>query len=336
MRGTSWSSKIRHNRIFITIVTSLAVALSVGLVNPMPASAGALPIIKDPIRHYPVAVSSYGEAVISDRFGQDIDDMMSEYYNVKRKPVSVPATVDAIIDAERGVLSVDSSGRVWVDPFMTDPAMNVGDLSGRQLNQPIVAITPTPNGNGYWMAAADGGVFTFGDARFFGSMGGAKLNAPVVDIKSTISGNGYWLLAADGGVFTFGDAPFFGSAASQIENSQAVAIAPTLTGNGYWVATGEGGSFGFVRNYGDAIKGAIPQFGGADQYVVDITASPAGNGYWVLYDGGYVYRYTAEAVSPESLPDLSRGDYVALGTVTINLAELFAPPTVICDPEGCG
>ncbi len=31
---------------------------------------------------------------------------------------------------------------------------------------------------GYWVAASDGGVFSFGDARFYGSMGGKHLNAP--------------------------------------------------------------------------------------------------------------------------------------------------------------
>ena len=40
----------------------------------------------------------------------------------------------------------------------------------------------TTDGKGYWLVAADGGIFTFGDAGFYGSMGGQHLNAPVVDI----------------------------------------------------------------------------------------------------------------------------------------------------------
>ena len=59
--------------------------------------------------------------------------------------------------------------------------------------------------------ASDGGVFTFGDAKFFGSTGGTVLNKPVVGIAATSDAGGYWLVAADGGVFTFGDAPFDGS-----------------------------------------------------------------------------------------------------------------------------
>src|SRR3954453_9388206 len=50
-----------------------------------------------------------------------------------------------------------------------------------------------------------GGVFAFGDARFFGSMAGTRLAAPVVAVASTPDGGGYWLVAADGGVFAFGD-----------------------------------------------------------------------------------------------------------------------------------
>jgi hypothetical protein len=37
----------------------------------------------------------------------------------------------------------------------------------------------TSTGNGYWEFAADGGVFTFGDAPYEGSLGNLKLNAPI-------------------------------------------------------------------------------------------------------------------------------------------------------------
>ncbi len=66
---------------------------------------------------------------------------------------------------------------------------------------------------GYWFVAADGGIFTFGDALFYGSMGATVLNKPVVAMAATPSGKGYWFVAADGGIFTFGDAQFYGSAA---------------------------------------------------------------------------------------------------------------------------
>jgi hypothetical protein len=53
-----------------------------------------------------------------------------------------------------------------------------------QLDQPIVGMTTTPSGNGYWLVAADGGIFTFGDAPFFGSTGGTRLHAPIVGMAS--------------------------------------------------------------------------------------------------------------------------------------------------------
>jgi hypothetical protein len=46
----------------------------------------------------------------------------------------------------------------------------------------MVGMTSTPDGHGYWMAGADGGVFSFGNAQFAGSMGGKHLNAPMVGI----------------------------------------------------------------------------------------------------------------------------------------------------------
>jgi hypothetical protein len=64
------------------------------------------------------------------------------------------------------------------------------------------------------MVAADGGLFSFGDAGFFGSLGGVDLAQPVVGMATTTTGKGYWMVAADGGIFCFGDAPFYGSGAA--------------------------------------------------------------------------------------------------------------------------
>ena len=45
-------------------------------------------------------------------------------------------------------------------------------------------MAPTPTGSGYWLVAADGGIFTFGDAAFFGSTGGEPLNQPIVGMAA--------------------------------------------------------------------------------------------------------------------------------------------------------
>jgi hypothetical protein len=74
-------------------------------------------------------------------------------------------------------------------------------------------MAATPGGGGYWLVASDGGIFSFGAARFQGSTGSLALVRPVVGMAPTTSGQGYRLVASDGGLFTFGDASFRGSAA---------------------------------------------------------------------------------------------------------------------------
>ncbi len=96
-------------------------------------------------------------------------------------------------------------------------------MGGQHLNARIVGMGASNDGNGYWLVAADGGVFTFGGAQFFGSMGGQHLNAPVVAMTTT-DGNGYFLAGSDGGVFAFGDARFTSSAAGLVD-SPVIAIA---------------------------------------------------------------------------------------------------------------
>jgi beta-lactamase class A len=55
-------------------------------------------------------------------------------------------------------------------------------------------MAATPTGHGYWLVAADGGIFTFGDAPFHGSAGNLHLGQPVVGMAATPTGNGYWLV----------------------------------------------------------------------------------------------------------------------------------------------
>ena len=106
-------------------------------------------------------------------------------------------------------------------------------------------IVATPDGGGYWLVGADGGVFSYGDARFFGSMGGRHVNAPVCGMARTTDGNGYWLVAYDGGVFAFGDARFQGSMGGKPLNELMIAIAANPDGTGYWTAAQDGGVFAF-------------------------------------------------------------------------------------------
>jgi N-acetylmuramoyl-L-alanine amidase len=106
------------------------------------------------------------------------------------------------------------------------------------LAAPIVGLAATPDGQGYWLVASDGGIFTFGDAGFFGSTGALTLNRPIVGLAATPDGLGYWLVASDGGIFTFGDAGFFGAEGGAQLAAPAVGMAATPTGNGYWLVFG--------------------------------------------------------------------------------------------------
>ena len=62
-----------------------------------------------------------------------------------------------------------------VFPFGKAPAK--GSPNGL-LAQPVTGMDATPSGNGYWLVATDGGIFSFGDAQYHGSMGGRHLNRP--------------------------------------------------------------------------------------------------------------------------------------------------------------
>ena len=110
-----------------------------------------------------------------------------------------------------------------------------GSTGGITLNKPIVGMAPTPDGNGYWLVASDGGIFAFGDAQFWGSTGSIALNKPIVGMAATADGDGYWLVASDGGIFAFGDAQFFGSTGGIHLNEPVVGMAATADGDGYWL-----------------------------------------------------------------------------------------------------
>ncbi len=70
-----------------------------------------------------------------------------------------------------------------------------GSTGSLQLESPIVAVTSSPDGAGYWLVAADGGVFSYGDAPFFGSLGGT--GASVSGLAANTDQPGYQLIESD-------------------------------------------------------------------------------------------------------------------------------------------
>jgi Transglycosylase-like domain len=159
--------------------------------------------------------------------------------------------------------------------------------AGMVLNAPIVGAAALPNGSGYWLVGADGGVFAFGQAAFHGSTGATHLNQPIVGIRATPDGLGYWEVASDGGVFAFGDAGFYGSTGAMHLNQPIVDIEPTPDGGGYWLVASDGGAFAFgdADFYGSAI-GLSPT-----STIVGLAASPDGRGYWEAAANGAVFAF---------------------------------------------
>ena len=105
-------------------------------------------------------------------------------------------------------------------------------VTGHQASIPVTGFAATGDGGGYWMAATDGSIYTFGDAANYGSLPSLGLTPPPVTVigyspPSTVGlsiplanvstllrtpdGRGYWMTSLNGGVFSFGDAQFHGS-----------------------------------------------------------------------------------------------------------------------------
>ena len=177
------------------------------------------------------------------------------------------------------------------DPWNTGNLDESGAPTAKACGAPSTTASSTPTtptrSEGYREVAADGGVFSFGDAQFYGSMAGKPLNAPVVGIAPTADGKGYWEVAADGGVFSFGDAQFYGSMAGKPLNAPIVGIAPTEDGKGYWEVADDGGVFSF----GDA------QFNGSmagkplHAPIVGVAAAATDGGYWLVGADGGVFSF---------------------------------------------
>ena len=168
-------------------------------------------------------------------------------------------------------------------------AMLIG-VAGRPRD--VTRVTPRVGqqagaSHGYWMAAADGGVFGFGDAGFRGSMGGRPINQPIVGMASTPTGRGYWLVARDGGIFSFGDAQFFGSTGGLRLNQPIVGMAASPSGQGYWLVASDGGIFA----YGDA--GFFGSTGSIrlNRPVVAMAATPSGLGYYLVASDGGIFTF---------------------------------------------
>jgi ribosomal protein L24E len=189
-------------------------------------------------------------------------------------------------EISRNAWAVTPTGRVYSSSDFSGPiAGHYGDMAGKTLNRPVVGMSPTSSGKGYWLVASDGGIFSFGDARFHGSTGNINLNKPIVGISVTPTGKGYWMVASDGGIFAFGDAKFYGSTGRLKLTRPIEGMTATPSGHGYWMVASDGGIFAF----GDAkFHGST---GGRNLSAPIAGMVPNGKGYTLIGQDGQLYPF---------------------------------------------
>jgi hypothetical protein len=286
------------------VPTSLAVgpdgALYVGQLTGAPFVANAASVYRIVPNQAPTVYAS-GFTTISDiafdNAGRllvlEIGSLSSDTSQAELIRIEANGSQTLIADASNGLLfptglAVAPDGSVYISNHGVFPATGAPAPVGE-----IVRVTTTQagasllSGGGYRLAAADGGIFSYGSDAYLGGHGGTPVNKPVVGIADLPNGAGYWEVAADGGVFNYGAAGFYGSAGSLKLTKPVVGIAATPDGRGYWLVAADGGvfSYGDASFYGSAgsLKLTKP--------VVGIAATPDGGGYWLVAADGGIFNY---------------------------------------------
>lgn len=148
----------------------------------------------------------------------------------------------------------------------------------------VVAIT-NQNVDGYWEAASDGGVYSFGTINFYGSRFGLQSSAdPITGMTVTPDHDGYWLYSVGGYVYPFGDAANDGGVNGGSGGPDFVGLVSNTGNTGYWQisATGSVYQLGSVSQFG-----GLPSLG---QSVNDVVAAAP-------YEGGYCMIEATRRVS---------------------------------------
>ena len=187
--------------------------------------------------------------------------------------------------------------------------------------------------SGYWLAGANGAVYSCGDAPFYGSLVtlGVTRNRPIVGMASTPDGKGYWLVASDGGVFAFGDAAFYGSMGGHHLNEPVVGISATSEG-GYDEVAADGGIFTFGP--GATFHGSM---GGhpLNRPVVGMAVNARGGYLEVASDGG-IFTFGPGATFHGSMGGQTLNRPVVGMTLTRRVATTRWPPTAASSPSARG
>ena len=149
-----------------------------------------------------------------------------------------------------------------------------------------IETAPVSANEGFWLLGKDGGVFSFGTAKYYGSIGHLAGAKKVVSMAADPDGVGYWFVGGDGGIFAY-KAPFWGSTGAIKLTKPIVAMAPTPSGKGYWLVASDGGIFAFgdAGFYGST--GAI----NLNKPIVGMSPSPSGKGYWLVASDGGIFAF---------------------------------------------
>ncbi|MCU1368137.1 MAG: Esterase, partial [Ilumatobacteraceae bacterium] len=132
----------------------------------------------------------------------------------------------------------------------------------------------------------DGGIYPFGDARYWSSPKRAGVKARSVRIVSRPQSDGYWVLAGDGSITAFGAAPKLGAPTG---SGTPIDLAVTPTGAGYWVLT----DTGRVLAVGDAVdKGDLKRSKVKwHKPVAHVVGTPSGKGYVIVNSEGSMLAF---------------------------------------------
>jgi hypothetical protein len=159
---------------------------------------------------------------------------------------------------------------------------------------PARSIAVMPDGQGYAVLDAFGGVSLFGSAVSLNI--DASIYWPNQDIARSIvitpSGQGYAVLDGDGGIHPTGDAPPAPAAPLWPGHDIARALVITPDGKGYAVLSGYGG----IATTGDAPPGPAADFWPGSDVARGLVITPSGRGYAVLDDLGD-FRTTGDATA---------------------------------------
>jgi hypothetical protein len=159
---------------------------------------------------------------------------------------------------------------------------------------PIVGITSTEGGHGYYLVSSEGAVYAFGDARFAGSCGYLYGGCPSQTraLVADGTGRGYWLVLADASSEAFGDAPALRDRVCLGEalSTQVEAAVGSPDGRGYWALLGNGTTCraGDATGIGIWAAYAAAPFGNP---AVAMVTTDKGAGAWLVFANGDVSPY---------------------------------------------